>query len=138
MLKIMTLLLCIALMFSFVACKQTNADDEDVGSKQLFVSQIEITDDNSQQTTTSGIELEEDVFDNVLPNSSSKEDAQSSNPSQSNSSQNTSSENNVSKENQNENTSSSTSSETSSENTPSEQTPIVDDGVITLPVDRFN
>ena len=133
----MTLLLCIALMFSFVACKQTNANDEDVGSKQLFVSQIEITDDNSQQTT-SGIELEEDVFDDALLNPSSKEENQSSNASQGNSSQSTSSSNTVSKENQTENTSSTPSSETSSENTPSEETPIVDDGVITLPVDRFN
>ena len=99
----MTLLLCIALMFSFVACKQTNANDEDVASKQLFVSQIEITDDNSQQTT-SGIELEEDVFDDALLNPSSKEENQSSNASQGNSSQSTSSSTTVSKENPTENT----------------------------------
>lgn len=126
--KILILSLCLALILCFTACKQdttTNKDDDTTATSSGQTS------DAGGQLTASGIELEEDVFDDS--------DIQS-NPSKNSSTGNTSIGNSSDKNESIDNTSGGTSSGEApdEDDSSSQEGVIVDDGVIELPIDRFN
>ena len=126
MLKKVVIILCIAALLSLVACKQ-NMTLEEIGSATAGSG-----DNEFQDSTTSGILLEEDVFDDSnitsVPSSSNAVESSKNQNTSGNSSANT-------------NASGNTSTEQSSDSegfTESKNEIVVEqDGTITLPVDWF-
>ena len=120
--KLVITLLAIMLVFCLAACKQN------AGTVSDNPTSLPSGGSNAQNNTTSGIELEEDVFDDddLSVNPSSDNGASS----QKNEADNTSNQNGSGN---NSNVDSQPSGETSSE-----QNPTVEDGVIKLPVDWFD
>ena len=128
MFKKLALLLCAVALLLLVACKQ---DATAPGDKNSTAASSDQTSVGDNQITSSGIELEEDVFDeNPVTNNSGTENTSSTITSDETVSNNNSSDNN---------TSSNTSSD-ESQNSSNEENDVVvdDDGTIRLPIDKFN
>lgn len=131
MFKKLALLLCAVALLLLVACKQYATAPNDENST---VTSLDQTSDDGGKITSSGIELEEDVFvENHVTNNQNS--GASSNTSATTSGDGTVSNNNSS----NNSTSSDTSSDEESNTSSEENDVIVDnDGTIRLPIDKFN
>ncbi len=134
MFKRYILVLCVVMLLLLAACKQ---DATPSGEESSTATQSSEITDAGSQNTTSGIELEEDVFDDS--------DIQG-NPSKNSSTVDASSGNSldeiVSDKNEStDNTSSDTASDGNpdiEENNSSQEGAVVEDGVIKLPIDKFD
>ncbi len=134
MLKKLTLIFCLTALVLLAACKQdaTPSDEESSTATQSS----EITDAGSQNTT-SGIELEEDVFDDSDIQGNPSKNSSTGNTSDGNSSDKTVSDKNESTGNTSGDTSSDGNPDTE-ENNSSQEGVAVEDGVIKLPIDKFD
>ena len=134
--KGLTLVFCIMLVFGLVACKEDTASDKADSSSK--VSSDEPSSSDKTESTTSGIELEEDVFDDGVNESRPSNNSASIgtdnkvNQSADNNESNTSSDKTESN-NSSGNNSSTESGETSSDENLTES----DDGTVKLPIDWF-
>ena len=138
--KGLTLVFCIMLVFGLVACKEDTASDKADSSSK--VSSDEPSSSDKTESTTSGIELEEDVFDDGVnesrPSNNSasigtdNKDNQSNNQPADKNESSTSSDKTESN-NSSGNNSSTESGETSSDEDLTES----DDGTVKLPIDWF-
>ncbi|MBE6809559.1 MAG: hypothetical protein E7521_00690 [Ruminococcaceae bacterium] len=127
MVKKLTLLLCMVFLLALVACKQ------DTQTHQNDSSTV-----TSSEHTISGIELEEDVFDDSATQGNQSSNNNSTGATQSST---TSSDTNVSKDESADNSPSDTAStgdpDTEDSNS-SKDGVTVEDGVIKLPIDKFD
>lgn len=142
-LKLMVLSVCVVLLFGLVACKSntTDKDDNSSISQQGGLSSGDNTEapNNESLGTTSGIELEEDVFDddNIVENTSSN-DSTSNKPADKDNQSTDKGEDNTSSDKAESDTSSDDISDTESGDVSSDETPTEsDDGTVKLPVDWF-
>ena len=119
MFKKITMLFCVMAILLLFSCKQETTPNTDGNNTT-----------SQTQSTTSGIELEEDVFD---------DSDVSVTPSTNNSSTDNTSSDNVISSNTSSDNSSSDQTQTPDQSTSSDDEIVVgDDGTITLPIDRFN
>lgn len=138
--KGLVLVCCLMLVFGLVACKEDAVSDKADSSSK--VSSDEPSSNDKTESTTSGIELEEDVFDdgdnesrpsnNSASSGTDNKDNQSNNQSADKNESNTSSDKTESN-NSSGNNSSTESGETSSDEGLTES----DDGTVKLPIDWF-
>ena len=151
MVKKITLLLCMVILLTLVACKQDpTLDNTDDTASTLS----EVTDIN-QENTSLGIELEEDVFDDTndakAPIQSNQSDTTSSKKEEkvtqdTNSNKNDNSDDSTSSNKTEDSSSETTQDNETEESTSSNQTPTdtssnevsIEDGIIKLPVDKFD
>ena len=139
-LKFLILSLCLIFVFCLTACKQDTTNPKHDSST---ATSLDKAIDNSSQDIISGIELEEDIFDNsTTQGGSSPSDTSSNNASSNISSNGTVSDKNESTDNiSGDNTSNDTSSEQNpdtEDSNSSQEGVVVEDGVIKLPIDKFD
>lgn len=135
MFKKTALLLCTITLLLLVSCKQ---DAQKPQGDSSTVTSSDHTTDSGSQNTTSGIELEEDVFDDSATQGNQSSGNNSTSDTQSST---TSSDKDVSKNESTDGVSSDTSSsqDPDTEDSNSSQNGVtIEDGVIKLPIDKFD
>ena len=136
--RLLVLLLCVALAFCFTACGDDASGETDAPSSDLSSATDSAYPD--KDNTSSGIELEEDVFDEEdVSSSPSGSNTQSGSNTNSSTDKNNQSSN-QSTNNSSSNTSSSTDNSSKEENNNSSETESIveeNDGTVKLPVDWF-
>lgn len=139
MFKKITITVCVLALILLAACKQNKVPSTDTTSNPNNVQ-------SNTQSTTSGIELEEDVFDDdditTTPSENNTSNGNlSSNqntPDENTSSEQTTSGDNLSNDNSSVNDSSENNSNPEDSNQSNNDIVVDDDGTIKLPIDKFN
>lgn len=134
MFKRFILVLCAVMLLLLIACKQ---DATPSGEESSTATQSSEITDTGSQNTTSGIELEEDVFDDSDIQSNPSKNSSTGNASDGNSSDKTVSDKNESTGNTSGDTSLDENPDTEDSNS-SQEGVAVEDGVIKLPIDKFD